>query len=643
MPAHLTRIFLIAALIGCFSTDALAQLRMSRLFADGMMVQRDAEVPVWGWARPGAEVEVRLDGDVYTTEAAPDSSWSITLPTMQAGGPHSMTIRSRRDEIEIDDIVVGDVWVASGQSNMEWTVVDSDNAEAEIAAAYDRMIRHFKVPTSWAEEPEETLAGGSWEPATPEYVGGFTAVGYFFARELRKHVDVPIGILHTSWGGSRIEPWMSAEALGLDENAFKQILADERAREERLRAQLRQKIGDELPLEDAGMRGGTAVWAAPDLDDSDWERIAVPRRWEEVGYDGMDGIGWYRTTFILTTEEAAQGVTVGLGMIDDSDDAYVNGHHVGGMDNAWNTARVYDVPAEAVREGVNTIAIRVEDTGGGGGVAGSADLLYVEIGDERRPLPEEWRFKVGQVSVNTSGQKNQVATLLYNKMIHPLLRFPIKGVIWYQGESNAYPDDALKYREQFKAMIEDWRARWNSGEFPFLWVQLANYMEPDAQPAESGWALLRESQSAALELPNTAQAVAIDVGEADDIHPRNKQDVGLRLALAARKIAYEREVVHSGPVFTAYRIDDGRFVLAFENVGLGLRARGGELGGFAIAGEDRKFVWANAEIDGDYVVVWSDEVERPVAVRYGWGNNPDRANLYNAEGLPASPFRTDRW
>lgn len=642
MLNRLSQILLLVALMST-SSDSLAQLRVSRLFADGMVMQRDAAVPVWGWAAAGQDVEVVFDGTAHAAEASSDGSWSVTLSAMPAGGPHSMVISAAGERVEIEDILVGDVWIASGQSNMEWQVANADDAEAEIAAANDPFIRHFRVPASWAAQPEETLAGGEWHAATPAHVGSFTAVGYFFARELRKHVDVPVGILHTSWGGSRIEPWMSAEALGLQEDAYEQILAGERAREERLRDQLRQAIGGELPTKDAGMAEGEPVWAAPDLNDAAWGSMPVPRRWEEVGYEGMDGVAWYRTTFDLTPEEAEQDAVLGLGMIDDSDVAWVNGHEVGGMEVAWNKARVYDVPASALAAGANTVAVRVVDTGGGGGIVGSSDLLYVEVNGARHPLAGEWKFKVGSVSVNLESEKNQIPTLLYNKMIYPLLRFPIKGALWYQGESNAYPEGAVAYHDQFKTMIRDWRARWDSGEFPFLWVQLANYMEADEQPSESGWALLREAQSAALELPNTGQAVAIDVGESDDIHPRNKQYVGRRLALAARKIAYGQDVVFSGPVYTGHTFREGRMVLAFDHIGRGLTARGGNLEGFAIAGEDGRFVWANAEIKGDYVVVWSDAVARPVAVRYAWGNNPDKANLYNRNGLPASPFRTDSW
>jgi len=628
-------------------TSSAAQLRLSRLIGDRMVMQRDAAVPVWGWAAPGNEVVVTFDGTTHTARADTAGSWTVTLPAMPAGGPHAMSVAAAGERIQLRDILVGDVWVCSGQSNMEWTVADARNGAREIAAAHDRQIRHFKVPQSWAEQPEPTLAGGSWEVADPEHVGAFTAVGYFFARELRETVPVPIGLINTSWGGSRIEPWMSAGALQLDAAALERMMREERAHQRGVLDSLRARIGG-LPERDAGLVNGAALWADPALDDASWATIAVPGAWEQAGYEGMDGVAWYRTTFDLTDEEARAGVRLGLGMVDDSDVSYVNGREVGRTENAWSKARVYTVPAASLRAGRNVVAVRVEDTGGGGGIQGGPELLYVEAGGRRRPLAGMWKLKVGAMQVRPDGQHiNKVPTVLYNKMVHPLLPYPVKGAIWYQGESNADRyEDAVAYRPLFANMIRDWRRAWNVGDFPFLWVQLANYMAVDSQPAQrSAWAALRESQSAALALPNTAQAVAIDLGETGDIHPRNKQDVGQRLALAARKVAYGQNVVHSGPVHRRHEVKDGRVVIEFDHVGGGLVGEGerGAVRGFAIAGADRRFVWADAEVDGDRVVVWSDRVPDPVAVRYAWGNNPLHANLYNREGLPASPFRTDDW
>ncbi len=624
------------------SQPVAAELSVSSLFGSHMVLQRDAVVPVWGTATPGSQITVAIAGHSVTAAADPAGRWRAELPALVVGGPHVLLVSGDGARIELEDVLVGDVWVCSGQSNMEWTVADSMHAAQEIAAADDPGIRHFKVPKSWAEVPSDTLAGGAWETADPAHAGGFTAVGYFFARELRRHHAVPIGLLHTSWGGSRIEPWMSAAALGLPDTVVEGLLAAEAAQEKATLERVRARIGT-LPASDGGIVDGRAVWAAPDLDDSGWLELDAARLWEEQGWEGMDGIGWYRSSFELSAEEAKAGVRLGLGPIDDCDTSWVNGHQVGRTEWAWNRARVYDLPPEALRAGRNVIAIRVEDGGGGGGLYGGADARFVEAGGVRRPLPDRWRFQIGWVNVNSESRKNQVPTVLYNKMVHPLLPFPVAGFLWYQGESNAGPGEAFEYRKLFANMIRQWRADWGRGDLPFLWVQLANFMAPVDEPGDSDWAMLRESQSAALALPRTGQAVAIDIGDAADIHPRNKQEVGRRLALAARKVAYGEELVFSGPTYRSHEVKDGRVVIAFDHVGGGLAARGrsdGKLAEFAIAGADGRFVRAEARIDGDRVVVWSEQVAEPAAVRYAWADNPAGANLVNAEGLPASPFRS---
>ncbi len=629
---------LVLTLVMTIPLQSHAQVRLSRLFADGMVMQRDTQVPVWGWAAPGAQVVVNMDGVDRSTVADSSGAWMVRLAPMTAGGPHELVVRGGAVELRVRDVMVGDVWLASGQSNMEWVVQDAAGSPTADAA-----IRHFKVPRSWTYQEEDSLAGGVWERADTEHVGTFTAVGYYFARELREHVGVPIGIINSSWGGSRIEPWMSLDALGMNRADFDQIRADEQARQEAIRERVRSRIGA-IPDVDAGLIDGVAHWAAPDLDDSDWFTVPVPATWETAGFEGMDGVAWYRTVFELTENEVGQGVKLGLGMIDDSDITWVNGVEVGRMDNAWNQARLYDVPPTVLSVGQNVIAVRVEDFQGGGGIAGPSETVFLDVDGDRRRLPDEWHFMVGRVSLNSAGNKNQVATLLWNKMIHPLLPFPIKGVIWYQGESNAdRMADAEAYTELFGDMIQSWREQWGQGDLPFFWAQLANFMAVDEDPnAESNWAVLREAQSAALALPNTGQAILIDIGEADDIHPRNKLDVGRRLALAARKIAYGEDVVYSGPTFRECDFEDGSASISFDHIGSGLVARGGALQGFTVAGPDGRFVWADARIDGDRVIVWSDSVPYPAAVRYAWGNNPQGANLYNVEGLPAGPFRTDR-
>ena len=639
------RTTLILAILLALTQPVAAELTVSGLFGDGMVLQRNTAVPVWGTAEPGAEITVAIADRTITARADAKGRWRAELQPMADGEPYELMVEATDQRLSFANVLVGDVWICSGQSNMEWTVADSMNAAQEIAAANDPEIRHFKVPRSWAEKPETSLAGGSWESADPEHVGAFTAVGYFFARELRRHHDVPIGLINTTWGGSRIEPWMSAQSLVIDDAKMQAILESEEAFAHEVLERIAKQMGS-LPESDQGLADGRAVWADPGFDDTSWRILEVPSRWEEQGYEGMDGIVWYRTTFELDAHEARSGVRLGLGTIDDSDISWVNGHEVGRTVLAWNTPRIYEIPPAFLREGRNVVAVRVEDTGGGGGIWGDPELLYVEGTGTKRPLAGPWKIGFGLVTVNADARKNQLPTVLYNKMVYPLLPYPVAGFLWYQGESNADADGALVYRDLFANMIKDWRQRWGRGDLPFLWVQLANYMAVTGQPGDSNWAMLRESQSAVLALPKTAQAVIIDIGDADDIHPKNKQQVGRRLALAARKMSFGEDVVFSGPTYRGYEVKEGRVTIDFDHVGGGLVAAGntdGKLAEFSIAGADRHFVWAEATIQDHRVVVWSDEVKEPVAVRYAWADNPAGANLYNLEGLPASPFRTDSW
>ena len=640
------RSVLLALLAVLTPATARAQLRLPLLYSDGAVIQRGAEVPVWGWAAPGAGVTVSFDGTTETATAAADGRWRVVLPSHGAGGPFELTVASGGEQAVVRDVLVGDVWVASGQSNMEWTLKDARGGAEAVASARDPHLRQFLVPKSFADTPEDELAGGAWAPADPEHAGDFTAVGYYFARDVRAHhADVPIGIVHTSWGGSRIEPWMSAEMLGLDEAGRSAIADAERAHDAEVAERLRATIGG-LPETDAGMDGDVALWAAPTLDDADWTRIQVPAQWESQGYDGLDGVAWYRTMVTLTPAEAAAGVTLGLGMIDDDDVSYVNGVEVGRVVNGWNQPRIYPVPATALHPGENVIAVRVVDNQGGGGMAGEPAQVYLETADgTRRSLASgDWRFRVAVVRLGAASNKNQVPTALWNKMVHPLTPFPIAGVLWYQGESNGdRMEDATRYGGLFRSMIEGWREAWGDADLPFLWVQLANFHAPPTGPDDTGtWPTVREGQSSALALGHTAEAVILDVGEADDIHPRDKETVGHRLALAARQMVYGERLVASGPRYRGHTVGPGRVEVAFSDVGGGLTTRGGApLGGFDVAGADGRWHTADARIEGDRVVVSSPSVSAPISVRYGWADNPVAATLANAEALPAAPFRTD--
>lgn len=630
------------------STDSAAVLRLPRLFQDGMVVQRDVSVPVWGWATGGATVSVTFAGREQSAAADHTGEWRLQFPPMTAGGPHVLTVATADSQINIRDVLIGDVWVASGQSNMEWPLNRSSYSSPDGPAKPDSLLREFAVPHTWSETEQPDVAGGTWSPADAQHAGQFSGVAYFFARDLRAATGVPIGIIHTSWGGSNIETWMSRAALGMSDSAWQALMRNKRAQESAIRDSLLTRIGG-LPEEDSGLVHNRALWADPALDDSGWASLPVPSLWEEAGFAGLDGTAWYRTTFSLTEAEAHESVRISLGMIDDDDITWVNGVEVG-RTQGYSDRRIYTVPASALRAGSNVLAVRVADGGGGGGLYGSADDFYLEVGSTRRPFAGRWKFKVGAVSLRADAQRiNKIPTVLYNQMLHPLLRYPIKGVIWYQGESNANNDkQAAAYREQFAQLIQSWRREWSGSaeHFPFFWVQLPNYGPIDTvPPASAAWATLRESQSAALGLPNTGQAVIIDWGDASNIHPHNKEPVGQRLALIGRKVAYgETQLVTSGPTYRSHAAHDGGYLIEFDNVGGGLVSRTGDrVTGFAIAGADRRWVWADGRIEKGRVVVSSPHVPNPVAVRYAWSNSPRMVGLYNREGLPAAPFRTDKW
>ena len=617
-------------------------LRLPALFADHLVVQRDKALAVWGWARPGATITVDFRGKRATTRTSGRGEWRLAMPPSHAGGPYMLTVSSGSDRIDVRDVLVGDVWVASGQSNMEFQLSQASNGSTEIASAHDSLLRQFKVPTSWANDPEQDLAGGSWTEADPRHAGAFTAVGYFFAKELRRSEKVPIGLINTTWGGSAIEAWLSRDANHLSAAQWAAVQQAGQARTDSARDALRARLGA-LPTSDEGLVGGRAVWADPALDDASWSSIHVPDYWEGQGYPGMDGVAWYRTTFELSDEEIRSGLTLSIVAVDDDDITWINGVEIG-RTTGYNLERAYRVPASVLHAGRNVLAVRVTDGGGGGGINGAASLLF---GDgHRRSLSGTWKFKVGAVSFQPDGQViNKIPTVLYNKMVNPILPFAIKGVIWYQGESNANNlDQARAYREQFASLIQSWRGAWSDGRdaFPFLWVQLPNFGQRDSvPPADEAWAAQRESMDAALSLSNTGRAITIDVGDADDIHPKDKLDPGVRLARVAQKVAYGENVVASGPTYRAFTVRGDTAVVEFANLVGGLTSKpAGDVQGFELAAADGKFVWAKARIVGDRVIVWSDRVHAPVVVRYAWANNPP-ATLYNRAGLPAVPFRSD--
>jgi len=630
------------------SITIFSQVRLPKLISDGMVLQRDTKVKIWGWASQDEKISVRFIDSTYNTKANDNGEWNIILNQLKAGGPYTMQIVAN-NSITIRDILVGDVWVCSGQSNMELPMSRVKPIyENEIANSENNFIRQFYVPQKYNfNKTENDFQWGSWKSANPENILNFSAVGYFFQKELYDKYKIPVGVINTSLGGSPAESWLSEDALKefpayykeahrfKDSSLIKQIEDSDNNRINAWYVLLRQK--------DEGYKDLQNIWYKPSLNTSGWATMKIPGYWADTKLGFVNGVVWFRKSFVVPSSVAGIKAKLNLGRIVDADSVFINGRFVGTTSYQYPPRR-YVIPEGVLKAGENNITVRVISNSGRGGFV--LDKQYEIIsGDTKIDLTGEWQYKLG-ATMQPLGSQTFIRWKpegLYNAMLAPLLNYRIKGVAWYQGESNA--ERAIEYRKLLPALIRDWRKNWSQGDFPFLIVQLPNFMDAKGEPSESGWALLREAQLQTLSLPNTALAVTIDIGEWNDIHPLNKKDVGIRLELAAEKIAYgNNNVVYSGPRYRSMKVEGNKIILTFSNTGSGLSAKGGgELKYFAIAGPDKKFVWASARIDNNNVIVWNDRVANPVAVRYAWADNPEGANLFNQEGLPASPFRTDDW
>lgn len=632
--------------------NARADITMPMIFGDGMVLQREAPISVWGKADAGERIVIRFNKQGKIIRAAKDGSWMVKLLPERAGGPFHLSV-SGKNEIVFQDVLVGDVWVCSGQSNMEFALSSSRDAEREIKNANFPLIRHLEVPKAMSYQPVNDLERpAQWKVANSDNAGRFSAVGYFFARELHQELGIPIGLIHSSWGGTDIETWISRNALEKS-NLFEmgQIQANEKVDLELLIKQRKEQIKDLLKKKQGGFpdKENIEKFKAADFDDSTWPELPVPGLWEQ-SVENFDGVVWLRKTVVISAGQVGKPAMLELARIDDSDETFVNGTWVGGMKDKYNGKRVYPVSAGLLKEGKNLIAIRVEDTGGGGGIYGTGDEVKITIGADVLPLASKWKYQVETVFEASSsnsgniGNPNDYPTLLFNAMVHPLTFLGIKGVIWYQGENNA--NRAYQYQTTFPLMIDDWRQHWKLGNFPFYFVQLASWKAANGDSNNgSAWAELREAQSRTLSVPNTGMAVAIDIGETNDIHPKNKQDVGRRLAAVALSRTYGLNRGFGGPAFKEMNIEREKVRVSFRYAGSGLlvKDRYGYLKGFEVAGADRKFYYAKASLVGNEVLVFSEKVPLPVAVRYAWADDPHDANLYNKEGFPATPFRSDNW
>ncbi|MEW9604950.1 sialate O-acetylesterase [Bacteroides sp. L008] len=626
------------------SQSIRAEIKLPGYFTDNMMLQRDMPIKIWGWGNRYETVTVSIHDQKVNTRCKKDGTWEIILSPIPYGGPYSLTVQGKENSIKIENILIGDIWLCSGQSNMEWTVEQSANSKQEVQNANYPEIRALKVPKSIKNSPQDNF-NAQWEICSPSTVGAFSGIAYYYARALYKEVQIPIGIINASWGGTDIETWISDEAFtALPSNVQKQYNMEV---VNNLEEYIRQNKGQKQAFLDA-MENDPGInnqWFIPGFNTVAWEEMRVPGEWGTTPLSLIDGHVWFKYDLNLTCTEAGRPATLSLGTIDDADITWVNGTKVGNA-SGWDTPRIYSIPPGILKEGSNNITVRVTDNGGSGGMWGQEADIYLEIDNTRHSLAGNWKYQMSVANADyhvLDITPNMVHSSLYNTMIHPLTPFRIKGVIWYQGENNV--GAGYDYRTLFQTQIKDWRTRWGY-ELPFYWVQLANLYPEDTTPVGSSWAELRESQAMTLELPHTGQATIYDIGDAYSIHPTNKQEVGRRLSLIALHKDYGRDsLVYSGPTFQNVSFKENTAVITMNTYGsqLTIHNKYGYLEGFSIAGEDRKFVWAKAFIDANgKIIVYNENIAKPVAVRYAWSNNP-AANLFNAQGLPAIPFRTDSW
>lgn len=630
-----------------FAVISFSQVRLPKLVSDGMVLQRDTKVKIWGWASKNEKINIRFNGKTYKTKADVNGQWAVLLAPMNAGGPYTMNIAAS-NKITINDILIGDVWLCSGQSNMEYQLgYDNATYGKEMEEVNNPEIRQFKVPIHPVlAGPEEEMTRGAWEWANPKNIAPFTAVGYFFAKHLYEKYHVPIGLINSSVGGTPIEAWISEGGL----KHFTDIIGTVEKNKDTAYINSMQRAGAGFPRQqqastnDKGLNG-PIPWYDLAYVPKGWRTITVPAFWEDQGVKDLNGTVWYRKEIDVPASMVGKPSRVYLGRIIDADVLYINGKQVGRTPSMYSERR-YNIPADLLKAGKNLFVVKITNYSGKGGFV-TDKPYYLFSGSDTVSLVGYWLYKVGEVFVPHPGpggggfmSAQNSPTALYNGMIAPVINYTIKGFLWYQGESNV--TRAKEYARLQTAEITDWRKKWNLGDLPFLFVQLPNYGDYNYLPSESSWALLRDAQFKALSLPNTGMAVTIDIGEWNDIHPWNKDEPGRRLALLAEKMVYGENIVSSGPLFQSEKIEGNKIIISFTSVGSGLISNDGqELSEFAIAGADKKFVWGKAKIEGDKVIVSSDDVPNPLYVRYAWADSPVNPNLYNKEGLPASPFRTD--
>lgn len=651
---HTLKACSIMAACGYAGHATQAKIVLPPLFSNHMIVQQQTTMTFFGEGAQNKTVTLKTgwNNKQYTTTTDAEGKWSLQVTTPKAGGPYKITI-SDGEETVLENVMAGEVWFCSGQSNMEmplagWGKVK--NYEQEISEAQHPNIRLFQVKKATSAAPLDHLEStmGGWQECSPTTVPEFSALAYFYARGLQQKLKVPVGVIDCTWGGTPAESWTSAEGLknvmGFQEQIARRAAVNYDANK------IWEDYNQDLTRWKSAVshidRGALNNWTAQEVNDNNWSTMQLPAYWESKGLPGFDGVVWFRKTIELPASWEGKEIQLNPGIIDDEDVVYWNGQQIA-QGSGYTTQRHYTVPAQLVKAGKNSLTIKVFDTGGEGGIAGEAAQMNLQqSGQATISLAGTWKYSIGcslqeLPKMPLSPHNSSWPSTLFNGMVHPCLAYPIKGVIWYQGCNNV--GYAEQYESLFQALITDWRKQFNNPDMPFYFVQLANFLERKEVQADSPWAALRNAQAKALHLANTGMVVNIDIGEAYDIHPKNKQEVGRRLSALALGHTYGKKVVSSAPVYQNYEVIGKEIHIRFTLPAYGENfASNASVKGFTVAGPDRQFYPAQARTEGDKVIVTCNQVDVPVAVRYGWADNPE-CTLHTPSGFPVAPFRSDDW
>ncbi len=630
-----------------FISPVQAEVRLANVFSSNMVLQRNASVPVWGTAAPGEEIIIEFRESTYKTSADNLGQWEVQLKPQKEGGPFQLIVQGQ-NRILLENILVGDVWLCAGQSNMEWPLEETTDGYRGIAESSHDRLRLLHIPRTGALSPAEDIPANNWAISGPHSTRRFSAVGYYFGKEILETQDIPVGLIQAAWGGTMIEGWMREALLRGYPDAVEKLTYLEQFDQVPIREEKLATWREEVASLDPGLRDGEPVWALSGLDDSGWQTFTFPGYWEEERELEWDGSVWFRKTVEISESPAADGV-LHLGLVDDVADIYVNGHQLDKEYQSKWLERIFSVPAAMLNEGENVITLRILDYDLRGGIGGVENEYYLKLNNTIYPLYGEWKMRKGanaakleQIRANLD--EKHLPAIMYNGMIHPIRRLPVTGVIWYQGESNT--KEPGRYEEMLKSMIRDWRTWWGD-DLTFLVVQLSSFEEPELFYPFGDWAQIREAQQQVLDLPGTGVAVTIDLsdpGNPNNIHPRDKAPVGHRLALLARQIAYNETIIASGPVPTAAEFREHTVLVTFENTAGGLATSDpyGYLRGFRIRTQQGDTLNVRATIEENKILLEHPDLTGPVEVLYGWSDYPADANLKNEAGLPASPFRIKR-